>query len=287
MIETTSNTMRKLIVSALIGMSLVFCAAPLFAQQRQLYRSRAMFIERLRETPDTVCYVFLLSEGASSRGRSYCVSRKSFEAAGWLPYPGPIPDLSILDIPLHQDVPTPPAQPPVDTAKPTPEPPGDATYPNRPAGLTRIGRNDGTVKESGGHAFGIVDFSNWFDHNIPGDIAVVNDPTNPAGSGRSLRFTYPSNDNKAGSANANRFTGGPYREVYVLMRIFHESGFQDFGNKYFYLGAQSGERRNTSVADAVLHRSQRQPDPHRDPERPQRCGSAGGRRVLARPLADV
>ena len=123
----------------------------------------------------------------------------------------------------------------------------DTTYPNRPAGMRLIGHFDGSVKEVDGRAFGIADFGNWFDHNVPGDIAVVDDRSNPIGSGKSLRFTYPSNDNKAGSANADTFTGGPYRELYVLMRVFLErSGWETFGNKFFYLGAAKDHRRNTS-----------------------------------------
>jgi len=124
------------------------------------------------------------------------------------------------------------------TTTPPPTDGGNATYPNRPSGTTLIGRNNGTVKESGGHAFGIADFGNWYDHNVASDIAVVNDPTNPTGSGRSLRFTYPSNDDKAGSASARSFSGGPYRELYVMMRIYLEpSGWDTFGNKFFYIGA--------------------------------------------------
>ena len=124
-----------------------------------------------------------------------------------------------------------------------PPPASTAAYPNRPAGTSLIGSFDGSVKEANGHAFGIRDFGAWYDHNNPSDIAVVNDPTNPTGSGRSLRFTYPPNDSKAGSAAANTFTGGPYRELYVMIRVFMEpSGWNNFGNKFFYIGAAPGSR---------------------------------------------
>lgn len=120
-------------------------------------------------------------------------------------------------------------------------------YPNRPAGLALIGSFNGSVKQADGHAFGIAGFSDWYDHNKPSDIAVVSDPTNPTGSGRSLRFTYPSDDNKAGSTTANRFPGGPYRELYIMTRVFMErSGWDRFGSKFFYLGAATGARRGAS-----------------------------------------
>jgi hypothetical protein len=106
-----------------------------------------------------------------------------------------------------------------------------------------IGAFDGSVKEENGHAFGIADFGRWYDHSDPSDIAVVDDATNPTGSGKSLRFTYPSNDSKAGSTTANTFSGGPYRELYVMIRVFMEpSGWDTFGNKFFYVGAPPGSR---------------------------------------------
>lgn len=133
------------------------------------------------------------------------------------------------------------SDPPATLAGPT------AAYPNRPEGMTLIGSSDGSVKQSEGHAFGIPGFSEWYDHNQPSDIAVVADPTNPTGSGRSLRFTYPSDDNKAGSTTAQRFPGGPYRELYIMTRVFMErSGWDRFGNKFFYVGAAIGARRGAS-----------------------------------------
>jgi len=131
----------------------------------------------------------------------------------------------------------------VTVRNPNPSPGGTATYPNRPAGTRLIGAFDGSIKEANGHAFGIQDFGSWYDHNNSSDIAVVNDPTNPTGSGRSLRFTYPTNDSKAGSTTANTFAGGPYRELYVMIRVFMEpSGWNSFGNKFFYIGAAPGSR---------------------------------------------
>jgi len=125
--------------------------------------------------------------------------------------------------------------------------PLDTTYPNRPSNMRLIGHFDGTVKEADGHAFGIADFGNWFDHNVPTDIQVVGDRTNPTGSGKALRFTYPSSDNKSGAANADTFTGGPYRELYVLMRVFFErSGWETFGNRFFYIGAAKNQRHHNA-----------------------------------------
>jgi len=87
-------------------------------------------------------------------------------------------------------------------------------------------------------------FGNWA---VPSEdtIEVVEDPTNPAGSGQALRFKYLTTADGAGEATADTFPGGPYRVLYVLMRIFmEESGWDAFGNKFFYLGAALNARAN-------------------------------------------
>jgi hypothetical protein len=125
-----------------------------------------------------------------------------------------------------------------------PPPPSQSGYPNRPNGLTVIGAADGSVKESGGSAFGISSFGGW---NTTGqtNVSVVSDATNPTGSGSSLRFKWAASGNSAGAAAANRFNSGTVRQLYVMTRIYMESGGWDFGHKFFYIGAPSGSRNNT------------------------------------------
>jgi hypothetical protein len=111
--------------------------------------------------------------------------------------------------------------------------------------MTLIGRADGTVEESGGHAFDISDFGAWsMDALAPDDqIEVVADATNPAGSGSSLRFRWTSDlIPKSGTAIAPKFTGGPYDEIYIMTRIFYEStnGEWDTGQKMYYVSLDQG-----------------------------------------------
>lgn len=134
------------------------------------------------------------------------------------------------------------------TAASTPAPPPSqsaGSYPNRPSGLRVIGAADGSVKASGGSAFGISSFGSWSSSASTG-VSVVSDPSNPTGSGSSLRFRWDSGSNSAGSATAGRFDGGPVRELYVMTRIYMESGGWDFGHKFFYIGAATGARNNSS-----------------------------------------
>lgn len=210
---------------------LLVCASALSAQTPgQFYRPPADQRLIVNVRGDTIWYRVTMRDSVPvNETRIYRSSRATWDAGRW----------TLLGAQIDT---VPPVVPP-DTARPPVV--ADTAYPNRPAGLTLIGRNLGTVKDAGG-AFGIAGFGPWYDHNVASDIAVVADPTNPTGSGQSLRFTYPSNDSKAGSATAGRFNACPCRELYILVRIFHESGFADFGNKFFYVGAQSGQRLNAS-----------------------------------------
>lgn len=121
---------------------------------------------------------------------------------------------------------------------------------NEPPGMTRIGSNDGSVKEAGGHAFGINGFGPWSAGNT---IEVVNDPTNPAGSGKSLRFRWrPNVHPKAGIARMHSgIPGGPYQEIYVRWRIILEPGESawDFGHKFFYLAPNKNLASGNTTTD--------------------------------------
>lgn len=116
--------------------------------------------------------------------------------------------------------------------------------PNLPNDMTLIGQFTGTVRESGGSAFGIPGFGPWQQFNgVPAaNIAVVADPTNPTGSGFSLRFKwqdiYP--EPRVGVAGSD-FTpfGAPFRRMYIGMRLFFESDWVGIGTKFFYLGVPS------------------------------------------------
>lgn len=108
-------------------------------------------------------------------------------------------------------------------------------FPNLPEGLTLIGHNDGSVRESGGSAFGIDDFAAW-NTDDPGNIVVTEDATNPSGSGQVLRLSYSDAFNpRCGSAVAESFTGAPFERLYVAFRIFLESSWL-VGAKMFYWG---------------------------------------------------
>ena len=131
----------------------------------------------------------------------------------------------------------------------TPEP-VSTDYPNRPTGLTEIITFTGTVEESNGDAFGHPDFGGWLmDSNAPADmIQVVSDPSNPTGSGSSLRFRYSEGFNpRSGIASANTFSAGTFKRLYVKLLMFYEDGAGDwtFGHKIFYIGAAPGSRNNT------------------------------------------
>jgi hypothetical protein len=123
-----------------------------------------------------------------------------------------------------------------------PQPSNGGDYPHLPAGMTVIGEFDGTIREADGHAFGLDFFSEW--SSSARNQTHVQDPSNPTGSGLALRFTYPASDPTSGVATAMHFPGGPYRELYVMARVYFETGGWNFGNKLFYIGAPSGQRNN-------------------------------------------
>lgn len=125
----------------------------------------------------------------------------------------------------------------------TPPPTQVGNYPNLPSGMTVIGEFDGSVQSSGGHAFGISAFGEWSSSSR--NQQVVDDRTNPTGSGKALRFTYPAGDPTSGVATAMSFPGGPYNELYIMTRIYLEEGGWNFGHKFFYVGAPSAQRRNS------------------------------------------
>lgn len=129
-------------------------------------------------------------------------------------------------------------------------PPGDDTgpaYPNRPSNMTEIARSNGMVEEAAGSAMGIGDFGRWYTDPAapPNHIDVVADATNPAGTGAALRFTWSeAYTPRSGTTTAEHFSGGPYRELYIMIRIFLEEDWPRTGNKYFYIGAADGARHN-------------------------------------------
>ena len=128
--------------------------------------------------------------------------------------------------------------------------PGSRYYPppaeggggtNEPGGLSVIGNFTGTVRESGGHAFGLTLFDAWFvDGGAPAaNLEVVTDATNPVGSGQSLRFTFDNTYTPLCAIATGNFTA--VTTLYVRFRIYLEDAFP---SKYFYLGLPSVEANN-------------------------------------------
>jgi hypothetical protein len=107
-----------------------------------------------------------------------------------------------------------------------------------PAGMTVIGQNDGSVRDANGHAFGIPGLSRWYTDATrnPDAITVVNDASNPVGSGKALRFRWvPGAQWLSGVADGVGLPGAPYKQLYVAMYQFYESGWSN-GHKNFYFG---------------------------------------------------
>ena len=122
----------------------------------------------------------------------------------------------------------------------------DETYPNRPPGMTTIGSTDGSVLEEDGEAFGISGFGSWWEFSACGDpnAELIDDPTNPTGSGKSIELTI--NPSGCGAiATAMELGGAAWDELYILVRLYLESPNWDnggSGNKWFYINTvgQSG-----------------------------------------------
>lgn len=115
-----------------------------------------------------------------------------------------------------------------------------SNYPNLPSGMTLLASFDGSVKSSGGDAFGISYFGSWYEPLGTSYIYVVEDATNPTGSGYSLHFDWPYGTGGPGRCTANDFgAGGPYDEIYILWRV---KNHLDQGHKWFYLGVADEER---------------------------------------------
>ncbi len=119
-----------------------------------------------------------------------------------------------------------------------PAPPSAGSH--EPTGMTVICDDNGSVRDANGHAFGCSDFIQWWtDSSAPTDqITVINDSTNPTGSGHSIRFRFTSSLHPiSGETVAGTFSGGPYRELYIRLRFFIEPNQSWSGGKLFYFGA--------------------------------------------------
>lgn len=141
---------------------------------------------------------------------------------------------------------------PPDTVIEPPDTTGQAGGPgetHEPPGMTPVGHFDGSVKEENGHAFGIAGFNSW---TIGNTIEVVDDISNPVGSGKSLRFRWrPNVHPSVGITRMRGIPGGPYQEIYVRWRIILEpgEGAWEFGHKFFYLAQNASLANGNSTTD--------------------------------------
>ena len=107
-------------------------------------------------------------------------------------------------------------------------------HPNEPTDMSTIMSADGSTAELNGHAFGETQFGKWYGHTGGGghNVDVVDDLNNPTGSGKAVRFKWDSEKNEA--AIADLIFSKPWKTVYIMHRVIVESGWADFGHKWFY-----------------------------------------------------
>lgn len=125
----------------------------------------------------------------------------------------------------------------------------DTTYPNMPPNMTIVGDNKGDVVSSTGDvntgsAWDISSFGSWWQfNNAPLHVSVIDDSSNPTGTGKVLRMDYTTGGS-AGIASAMDF-GGPYQQMYIMERLNFEPGFfNEAGGKLFYFAPASGAQVN-------------------------------------------
>jgi hypothetical protein len=107
---------------------------------------------------------------------------------------------------------------------------------NHPSGMTLIGFSDGSVlggidgtPTASEPAFGIPGFGPWWEFSCSEEphwpherLQLVDDPTNPTGSGKAIRLAI--NERGCGAiARAYPLYGAPYSELYVRFRLFPET----------------------------------------------------------------
>ncbi len=121
---------------------------------------------------------------------------------------------------------------------PAPAAPQSALHPNEPAGMTVLGSADGSIAYNGTGAFGIAGFtSTSFADN--GNVHVVDDASNPTGSGKAVRFEWKAANQGVGKGNYI-FPGTGWRELYIMLRVVKPTSWPDAqGHKWFYLVPKS------------------------------------------------
>jgi hypothetical protein len=126
-----------------------------------------------------------------------------------------------------------------------PPPPGEGDRPNEPEGFTVIGDNDGSVvggirgtETQGQPAFGINGFGDWWEfNNVPPKVELVDDSSNPTGSGKAIELTISANGVGA-ITTAQSLDGKLWDEIYISTRFYLVPSHWDdggSGNKLFYM----------------------------------------------------
>lgn len=101
---------------------------------------------------------------------------------------------------------------------------------NEPKGMTKLAHWNGTSKS-------LTGWGKW-----GSAVEVIDDSTNPIGTGKALQFNYEIGSNSAGALGANKL--GAYNEYYIMYRIFYDSEWEFIGHKNFYWGIEEGSRHN-------------------------------------------
>jgi uncharacterized protein YjdB len=132
--------------------------------------------------------------------------------------------------------------------------PATGDYPNLPQGMTLIGRADGSVLGdvgtfNGNPAFGIPGFGRWWEfcqsrETWPAEhLNLVDDPTNPTGSGKAIQIDIDASGCGAIATASSGFPGGPWKEFYVMFRVWRDPATAaESAHKWFYLW-MGGERK--------------------------------------------
>lgn len=106
---------------------------------------------------------------------------------------------------------------------------GDPDYPNRPAGMTTQTQWDGshTTPPAGDG------WTSWTGLNC----SIVEDATSPGPTGDVMRFEWTEGTSTAGVVTLNEYTDGNMEEVYIMLRVKAESGYDpNVGGKFFFTG---------------------------------------------------
>jgi hypothetical protein len=120
-----------------------------------------------------------------------------------------------------------------------------------PPGMTVIGSADGSVlggiagtATAGEPGFGIPGFNSWWEFSCSNEshwpdqrIQLVDDRTNPSGSGKAIRISV-SAEGCGAISTANPISGSPYSELYIKFSLHPE--IERTGNiKLFYLATET------------------------------------------------